>query len=265
MKRLLLIFVGLFLLLSCEKTDDTVIDSVGISPFIVSASISPDTIDTDTIGTDPNPDDVLELSVKTYATVTHPSGIENVTVQARIFAANSGSFLSSTILLDNGNDVDSTMGDGVFSGWNTFEITRSEIGTFQVEIVAEYGISYQSSAHILPLQIVRNNVPPVLSNLQAPDTVDVSTTTEFLITVQVADPNGLDDIKSVTRTTPSNNVYPLNDSGNNGDALAGDGIFSENVTLTPPPAPGSYEFRFQAFDKSNQGSNIILHTIVIVP
>jgi hypothetical protein len=136
---------------------------------------------------------------------------------------------------------------------------------YRVEFYAEGNGGFFSNTSIQPLQIVRRNRPPVLSDLRAPDTVRTSAQSSFLITVRASDPDGLDDIRTVTRTTPSGLVVQLNDRGVNGDAVAGDGIFTETVSLSPPPAPGVYEFRFQAFDRLNAGSNIIVHSVTVVP
>ena len=254
--------------LSCEKDSDSIIESRGSSPLLLAASVSPTTINTDTVsvGAEQKPDDVLILNVKTYATVIHSEGTSQVAaVTAIIFGASSSSPLAVGKLLNDGIDVDSTKQDNIFSGWVTFEIRRSEVGTYRVEVSAEDYYAFRSNTFIVPLEIIRTNRPPVLSNLQVPSAVSTATQTSFLITVQASDPDGLADIKSVTRTTPSGLTLQLNDAGVNGDAAAGDGIYSETVSLSPPPAPGSYQFRFQAFDRSNTGSNIILHTITITP
>ena len=261
------------LLISCEKQDSTLIDSAGASPFILSASITPAVIDTDTInvGTERKPEDVLLLSIKTHATITHPNDLEDITATARIFGESGGSSLSSSILLDDGNNADSTKGDGVFSGWNTFEIKRSDIGFFRVEIVSEDARGFKSSTHILPLQIVRNNQPPVISNLQAPDTIRLNSPgTSFLISVQASDPDGLADIRQVifnsflpTGQPSTNNPFRLYDDGTNGDQLAGNGTYS--LQIGRPTNTGPYRFEFQAFDRSNEVSNIIIHTITVIP
>lgn len=252
---------------SCEKQDSAVIDSIGFVPILSSVVINPSSINTDTINVGPErkPEDNLPLSVKTYAILASGAGVKQVkAVNARLLREPGLSAIASVELLDDGSGVDSTKGDGVFSGWINFSIKRSEVGNYRVEVSAEGSGGFTSTAIIQTLQILRLNRPPVLSDLRAPDTVRTSMQTSFLITVRASDPDGLDDIRSVTRTTPSNLVLQLNDSGVNGDAVAGDGIFSELVSLSPPPAPGSYQFRFQAFDRSNAGSNVLLHTITVV-
>lgn len=257
-----------FFLSSCETKDSAVIDSTGVSPFLSSAFIVPATINTDTvnIGTDPKPDDALLLSVKAYAIVGMAGSLPSqIAVRARLLKETGSSPLTTVELRDDGVGVDSTKSDGTFSGIVRFSIRRSEVGMYRVEFYAEGNGGFFSNTSIQPLQIVRRNRPPVLSDLRAPDTVRTSAQSSFLITVRASDPDGLDDIRTVTRTTPSGLVVQLNDRGVNGDAVAGDGIFTETVSLSPPPAPGVYEFRFQAFDRLNAGSNIIVHSVTVVP
>jgi hypothetical protein len=55
---------------------------------------------------------------------------------------------------------------------------------------------------------------------------------------------------------------------NHGDAIAGDGIYSSIVKLpskqSNPPVPlGTFRWEFQAKDRENKTSNIIIHYIVI--
>ncbi len=119
------------------------------------------------------------------------------------------------------------------------------------------------------------NVPPIIRNLQAPDTLTLhqSDTLKIIISVEVYDPDGKDDIKNVYfnsylpdgSPSRSNPIY-LYDDGNlqmNGDYLANDGIYSRIIILPPTTPKGKYRFDFQAIDKKNETSNIISHNIVV--
>jgi hypothetical protein len=262
-----LLFLTMFIsLFSCDQRDSVVIDSPGFSPFLEQAFIVPALINSDTVnvGTAPKPDDTLPLNVKAYAIVRSVGNpVSQIAVRARLLKEFGSQPITAIELRDDGLGADSTKGDGTFSGILRFSIKRSDVGIYRVECFAEGG-GFVSNTIIQPLKIVRQNRPPVLSDLQAPDTVRISTQSSFLITVRASDPDGLEDVQSVTRTTPSGLVVQLNDRGVNGDAVAGDGIFSERVSLSPPPAPGSYQFRFQAFDRSNAGSNVLFHMITVV-
>ena len=125
--------------------------------------------------------------------------------------------------------------------------------------------------------IFNNNiadVAPVVFNLVAPDTVSLNTsaTTDILITIQAADSNGLKDINIVFFNSfkpngdpATNNPFLMYDDGNshNGDAVAGDGIYSLIISLPPESNKGTYRWEFQAQDRGKKTSNIIIHNIVV--
>lgn len=256
-----------FLLLgSCEKNTGTILDPHGFPPRIISLSITPSVVNTDTINVGPQrlPNDSLFIPISIRARVAASSTSAVGAVGFTYFREPLSPLFSGT-LGDDGIAPDSIAQDSVFSAIIPLAIIRSDVGTFYVEVGANDTYGNSSSFVRIPFLISRLNQPPTISNLMAPDTVYTSSTDEFFISVQVSDPDGPADIRSVTRTTLQNNAYPLNDSGNNGDIAPGDGIYSETVSVVPPPNPGSYTFRFQAFDRSTAASNIIYHVIVILP
>ncbi|MEX1138947.1 MAG: choice-of-anchor X domain-containing protein [Bacteroidota bacterium] len=153
--------------------------------------------------------------------------------------------------------------DSIFTGAVTFQINRSFIGNLTLELVPQSSDGIIGTSFLQTIEIQRFNHPPVLSNLQAPDTVRISLQS-FVISVQASDPDGAPDIASVTRQTPSGLILNLNDSGTNGDAVAGDGIYTEVVDLDSSTPLGSYSFVFRALDQSNATSNTILHTIIVL-
>jgi len=119
------------------------------------------------------------------------------------------------------------------------------------------------------------NVPPIVKNVQAPDTliVPLSDTLKISLSVEAIDADGQSDILSVFFNTfrpdgsPSaNNPFLMFDDGNivgNGDLVKGDGIFSRIIILPPGTTKGKYRFDFQAIDKSNEISNVISHFMVL--
>ena len=256
------------LLLSCEKREDSIVDSTGTAPSLLNAYLVPSSINTDTINIAPlqSPDDLLTLRFQAFARVTHPAGLSSVSkVSFSFFDGSTQEAISSGVLTDNGVLPDQKSGDSLFSAAVAFQIPRSKAGNFIIQLSAEDPQSYKSNETLLPLLVYRLNRPPVLSNLQAPDTVHTNAVSSFLITVHASDPDGLADVKTVSRITPSGLVLPLNDSGANGDAVAGDGIYTETVSLNPIPPNGAYDFKFQATDNLNAVSNTLIHRIVIAP
>ena len=257
--------LGTVLVSSCEKHSADVLDQDGLPPIIYSPLLTPSIVNTDTInvGLERLSDDrlLIPLTVTVRVSCSASSQISSVAFE---FFQDSRFSLLSGFLYDNGLDPDLTDRDSVFSAKISLTFIRSQIGTFYFDLSATDGFGNGSNIIRIPFVLVRLNQSPVLSNLNAPDTLHTITDSMFVATVRVLDPDGLADIRSVTRTTPQGNIYLLNDAGANGDAIAGDGIYSETVSLRPPPPPGSYTFSFQAFDRSSAASNIILHTIVVL-
>ncbi|GEM_PF-1041348 len=118
------------------------------------------------------------------------------------------------------------------------------------------------------------NKPPIISNLIAPDTLNLSTDTlKIIISIRAIDYDGKEDIQSVFFNSylpdgsPSrSNPILMYDDGNlivNGDQIANDGIYSRIIILPPNTTKGKYRFEFQAIDKKNARSNIINHFIVV--
>lgn len=143
-----------------------------------------------------------------------------------------------------------------------------------VEFVAEGDGGFRSNSIILPLRIVRLNRPPVLSDLQAPDTVTLGSQEQHIrLRVNAVDPDGQEDIQRVFFNSflpdgrpSSNNPFQLFDNGDlqgNGDETKGDSVYSAIIKLPPNTATGTYRFEFQAFDRLNEGSNIITHRLTV--
>ena len=86
------------------------------------------------------------------------------------------------------------------------------------------------------------------------------------------DPNGANDILEVyfkvykpDGTTNDIKVF-LFDDGNtqeNGDLIAGDGIYSRLILVDQSNDKGTYRFEFQAKDRSGELSNIINHFVLV--
>ncbi len=166
--------------------------------------------------------------------------------------------------LDDGLDGDEAANDRIFTGFfNSALLQALPSNHVTVQLRLEDSRHALSEAYSVTVESCVAGTAPVISNLVAPDTVRLSLVSTFLIMLTASDADGLFDITSVTRTTPSGLVLPLRDDGSNGDAVAGDGIFTETVSVNPPPPTGSYLFRFQARDCAGLTSNELQKTIVI--
>jgi hypothetical protein len=118
----------------------------------------------------------------------------------------------------------------------------------------------------------QDNLPPVISNtVIEPDTAVVNDTTVILTSVEAMDPNGQTDILEVyfivyrPDGSTNNTKVLLFDDGNsqNGDNVAGDGIYSRLIQVNQNNQKGTYRFEFRAKDRLGDLSNILNHFVLI--
>jgi hypothetical protein len=249
---------SIILLSGCEKKYDTVINSSGSAPFVSDASSSLTTINTDTmnVGTRRAPNDLLTIEGIVTIKVSHFEGKNEISaVKYSVMVDDSSSILGIGLLNDEGISPDRIANDSIYSGYVQFQFERVLVGKLTLSIWSENQTGDLSNTILLPLTIVRINRPPIISDLIAPDTINLATTTTFYNSLKVLDPDGQGDIKSVLRFTPSGKILQLH--------ATNDSIYTEQVSLNPPPSLGPYTFRFCAVDRSNDTSNILIKTIVI--
>ncbi len=247
-----ILFTGILIgILSCQETEPNVTDPI---PEIVSV-IAPTVVSNN----------------DTFFVRTAYSKDKPIFITARVF--------SNEVLFDNafkkdfsddGLEGDRLALDKVFTGILDRAVWLQK-STSQFEVVLEIsdGSVNGRSVSLIVSQNPSSGHAPVISNFNAPDTVYTSRNSDFKMTVQVSDAEGLLDIASVTRVnvTGGGSPRPLSDNGpadDSGDQVASDGIYTETVSVSPPPAPGSYLFRVQATDLLGLKSNTIERTIVIV-
>ncbi len=262
MKKILFLLLPILIIGGCEKDFNTVVNNQSSNYQVTAVSSFKD------FSYFPN-DSLITLFVKI-------SSFENVSsVYCNIYSSDSKKLNSSDVILyDDGNTAshgDFTADDGTFS--NKFPLSRSNpIGNYLVEFfvtgkdeetnkVAEQQFYYDNG---------QTNVAPVISDLVVADTITVVDTTVSFITVKAADENGLSDIKTVSfisykpDSTMNGPFYLLDDGGDfSGDQVAGDGIYSIIIKVTPSNLKGTYRFEFQAEDRRGALSNIIKHNVVI--
>lgn len=259
----------------CEKKTGSIVDSVGRPPVLLQTDISPSSINTDSInvGASRNPDDLLSLSTIITARVTASSDNPISFVRFSLKNPSSNQTISDGELLDNGGEVDHRMGDSLFAGKATFQIKRVEIGVFRVEVHAEAQNGFQSNTSVVPLTVTRGNHAPVLSGLDAPDTLTLANETQLLtLRIKATDSDGLSDIARVIfnsykpgGSASGGNPFQMYDDGaaSHGDLAAGDGTYSLIITLPSTTQPGTYRFEFQAFDRSGESSATVIHRITV--
>jgi hypothetical protein len=273
-----LICPGLLLLLSssgCEKEPNSIIDSVGQPPVLMQVDIFPSSINSDSINIGPSrsPDDVLPLTATMTARANAGQGNPISSVRFSLTNPVNNATISDGELFDNGLGTDRTRGDSVYSGKASFEIKRVEVGILRLELFAEAENGFHSNAVIVPLSIYRGNRPPAILDLDIPDTLQLKSQAQFLtLRVRTADPDGLADIARVIFNSykpdgiaSTGNPFQMYDDGsaNHGDERGGDGVFGLIIMLPSTTATGVYRFEFQAFDRSNEGSSIVVHRVTV--
>ncbi|HAL56694.1 MAG TPA: hypothetical protein DCP63_09515, partial [Bacteroidetes bacterium] len=197
----LVVLVLIFVLAGCERRTEGLVDATGDAPFVSNAVLSPSIIDTDTIrlGQTKSPDDLIELASAISVKVAHRAGLSRVSEVQFLVRDHSGSTsIASGTLGDDGAIPDQVRGDGIFSARASFKIKRVTQGTFTIEVSALSTEGYRSNGIILPLYVLRSNQPPILSSLQAPDTVRLANQDQLIqLRVRADDPNGREDLLRV--------------------------------------------------------------------
>jgi hypothetical protein len=282
-------------LLSCEKEKDGIVDSSLDSPFLSSLQLSTP---------------IANLDTTTGSAVVHLGGgsytiTESATVVVRAlerlesirkisyflyqpgeqswFASGSiffivapppgkNSFLPSGTMEPLPNYLRDTI--GTYRTTFSFNISRCDIGEYRIVVVAENQIGLTSNSVSTSLVIDRNNLPPQLAGLSAPDTLHrpVTGRVPVFFAVSASDPDCETDIlkvffKSINSSSPNFEFQLFDDgkSGGHGDSVATDGRYSLVIPIDSTATLGTKEFRFWARDKSGALSDSISHTITILP
>ncbi|MBN1399133.1 MAG: hypothetical protein JXA06_13950 [Bacteroidetes bacterium] len=279
-------FLCLLCFSGCEKQYDSVVNSEGTAPVLSDAAFSLTVVNTDTINIGPvrSPDDQLSISGLASVKMVHPQGSANISrVFCSIVEDISGVSIGEYSLHDDGVLPDQHTGDGVYSGYVSINIQRSVVGKYWITFCGEssrgyvlsQGFTYQSVSAMLPFRIVRENHPPVLSNLEMDTLVYLGNTNHILqLRVSAIDLDGQTDIRRVffnsykpDGSPSSGNPHSLYDDGganlDDGDLTAGDGIYGLKISLPNATPTGIYRFEFRAVDKSLDSSNVLTRNIVI--
>ena len=175
-------------------------------------------------------------------------------------------------LFDDGKNNDGAARDGVFARAIATAKLCGE-GTFSIVLRAIDAAGAESPALVDLLNVRRRglNLPPAVSNLNAPTTISRNRTPNtYVLSVQAGDPNCIADLKRVFFNTflpngnpSSGNPFVMRDDGKEGDAIAADGRFALTIQITAQNATGVYRFEFQAEDKKGALSNKITQNLTV--
>jgi len=262
MGKVLLLLIPL-LLWGCEKTYENVIDS--FTNNYQATFVSP--IDSVTYNQ-------IDSLIIVRINFTTQSKVNNVNFD--IIASDETKLNSSPVTLYDNGDVangDITAGDNRFA--NKFPM--SELypnGNYRINFYVDQNNSSHKQVAVCNFVYNNNqiNIAPVISNLVAPDTVTIGSDSTFIfISVDASDANGLNDIDRVFFNSflpngdpSSGNPFIMYDNGTNGDLTPGDGTYSLLIVLPPTGVTlGAYRWEFQAYDRGNKVSNVIIHYIEV--
>ena len=257
MGKLFLLLVPL-LLLGCEQNYDNLIDTSPESYQLTSVVGIKDSVDLKVPG---------DSLFSPRLIFTSQSKINKVYFD--VYASDNTLLNSSPVGMDE-------VGNKIYEGQFIFK-REYPIGSYNVKfsVTGFDGINRQVASSSFYFNNGQDNVPPVISNLIMPDSVQLGGT--ILYTVEVSDSNGLQDVEFVfyeaynpdgIKVVNSQGIsqFPMFDDGNtqeNGDATAGDGIFTVVLTFPISAQTGTWRFEFQARDRSKTLSNKIFHNIIV--
>lgn len=256
---ILLAFILVFVLSSCEKKDDSVIDSNFQKPLISDIYLSSDTILTNS--TSP----IIQLV--TSAKVAENGGSTIKSVTCKVFDAK-GTLVGTFSMLDNGQIPDSVVGDGRYStNINITNIPCLIVGQYSIQYLAENTAGITSDLLTRTFNVIDTaNQSPIISNPDLPDSVvrPISGSFDLTISVDVTDSNGECDIALVFFDSyrPSGTYI-----GRNTMVKTSSVKYSFTAPVFPASADSSYgyyKYHFQAIDNSGALSPVIIDSIKFV-
>ncbi len=173
------------------------------------------------------------------------------------------------ILNDAGLLGDALEGDGIYSR-NT---DMDRIDSIDGQLLVNFKLYrddelLKSAVDSLP---VSANLPPSITEISMPDTIvrpEIGIN-ELLIYLSVDDPNGVHDVTSAYFQVKNNTTglwstdYPMNDEGETGDQVAGDGIFSTGLNISSANSAATNYFRFRVKDTAANFSEWSVDSVVV--
>lgn len=226
------------------------------------------------------------LSKQFHFSMVITSPAEITEVAAQLTSAGIQPFTFS--LNDLGQEADILIGDGHYDGSLTLPDSLTEnaenIWTLSVEARDINANSLNASKTLQP----RKPAPPVIGAARHLDTLTLSATDLVLdtLTLSVSHPNGLDEIRDVSMMSlKPDGTYanggqpiPLYDDGGaeifysfggidftSGDSLAGDGIYTLLLALSPSNLSGVYQWTFNARTWLGIEASPVQDSIVVLP
>lgn len=175
----------------------------------------------------------------------------------------------SLVLNDAGLQGDALADDGIYSR----NAMLSRIDSIDGQLAIKYELYNNADLITIALDtlILSANLPPEITEITMPDTIvrPNSGTKALLLSLSVNDPNGIHDVVSAFFQVKNNstglwtNDFPMNDAGQTGDVVAGDGIFSSGLQISSTNAAATNYFRFRVKDTAANFSDWSLDSVVV--
>jgi hypothetical protein len=156
-----------------------------------------------------------------------------------------------------------------------FTTQRKNTGNYLLKIFGCNSDKRISNFVLTNLILFRENHKPWIEKVYAPDTIIISEGIQkYKLIAKVSDYEGLVDIKKVffnsykpDGSASNGNPFTMYDDGDkngiSGDDIAGDGLYSLTIQITPQNPKETYRFDFYAMDKSDSLSNVYSHYITV--
>lgn len=269
-----LLSVAAFLHSGCSK-DSRVVDPAipGTPAMFDQIRISGSVFDSDTISVGTgirSPEDPIQFAIGVRARYRETADSKIQSAICRVIREQTGETIAETPLRFVEKSDPPWYSDAV-----TVKMKRGDVGDYRVEVGGTDAAGRELNTVLTKFNLYNGQNPPVLSDLQAPDTLQVPTQgfLAITLTVRATDPSGAADIKRVWFNTwlPSGkpsagNPFSMFDDGNtiHGDAVAGDGRYSLIIQLPSTTERGRYRFEFTAYDYGNLASNVIVRYITLI-
>ncbi len=255
------IIIALFSFSSCEVERQGIIDPSLDTPFINNVTISPEEINTDTIyvNGEIHPDDKITVSWIFTADI-EPRGAQHLNLHYRLRGPDSATPVDEGIVEEISNTQNETI---ALSGTLEASIHRTVVGHHTITMFAETNEGHISNQISKSVQLVRENEPPEIVSVEAPDTIDTATIDDEEIIsfiVNADDPDGVDDVVRVE----SYNIQPDGVRVNLPNLTkVTDGQFRIDIPFPSDAKLGTHKFHFTAFDRLGESSEEYIHNLVV--
>jgi hypothetical protein len=222
------------------------VNRVKMTPIINYVNVTPKLVP-------PDGRTVLEIT----ASVDDPGGLVEISgVRADLSGIGR---LANTILVDNGLFGDAVAGDGIYTLQSSVS-PQTELGQKEIPVAASNKKGWLALAKTT-LEIKKN--PAIIEAKFAPFPAPADGRTPITLTVRVDNPGRISDIKSATadlRSLGLTELLALNNDGRNGDAIAGDNLFTLQFTLQPGVKSGDYPVRLNV---ANLAGGVVVQDIIL--